>query len=680
MKYSMVNPDVSVKTGDEEVLRQCLERGARELFGASSPIARIERVPFKPATSYDLYRVIVRLASGGEVQLFLKDYGFSLRPKDDAKQRREREVCVYRDLLADASLGTPRYYESVMDEAQGRLWLLLEYVDGTPVGYCHRGDGWAPAAEGLGRMHGYFAPQVGRLRGCSFLIQHNADFFLSTAERALTNVSQITPHLVGRLEKLTRGYGVVVSVMTSQGQTFVHGGCRSTNILIRVANDPARVCILDWEEAGLGAALFDVAYLLDGIKSPLLDRLLEAYRHGAADYGMALPPLQEMKYAVECFRLHMAFNLLGRAVLKGYKEPDILKVLDYGESIGRTVYGQPCNHLPPSPLSLKQDGLKLTLERFVSKVQNRDVEVTGWRREPSPVAVAGVFPIDLLRVSLRGDEELSLFVKHLGPEQADHPDKQCRDREPRLYEDLLSGDGLPVPQYYGSRWNERTNRREVYLEYIGDWSLKYQELDHWFDVAPRLAQFHAHFAQRAAELQARDYLLRLNATYFGQWAERALTVAANQSSALADDLAALVNGYDRVAEMLARQPVTLVHNDLAPKNVLVDRTRHPVRICFVDWEMAGVGCGLLDLVHFKHGLEPAADQAMCAAYCAELGGTGLLPSSPLELRRLLAACELHHTLYRIAHSRLWRAPPHRVAQWVAEAREVARQVEQGEAS
>src|ERR687887_2531660 len=116
MKYSIVNPDVSVKTGDEEVLRQCLERSARELFGAASPIAEIERVPFKPATSYDLYRVIVRLASGGEVQLFLKDYGFSLRPKDDAKQRREREVCVYRDLLADASLGSPRYYGSVMDE------------------------------------------------------------------------------------------------------------------------------------------------------------------------------------------------------------------------------------------------------------------------------------------------------------------------------------------------------------------------------------------------------------------------------------------------------------------------------------------------------------------------------------------------------------------------------------
>jgi aminoglycoside phosphotransferase (APT) family kinase protein len=120
--------------------------------------------------------------------------------------------------------------------------------------------------------------------------------------------------------------------------------------------------------------------------------------------------------------------------------------------------------------------------------------------------------------------------------------------------------------------------------------------------------------------------------------------------------------------------VTLVHNDLAPKNVMADRSHHPARICFVDWEMAGVGCGLLDLVHLKHGLDPASDQKMCTAYCAELEGTGLLPSSPLELRQLFAACELHHTLYRLAHSNAWRLPPDRVAQWVADARNLAGQI------
>lgn len=302
------------------------------------------------------------------------------------------------------------------------------------------------------------------------------------------------------------------------------------------------------------------------------------------------------------------------------------------------------------------------------------VTVTAWAREPSPVAVAGLFPIEVLHVSLEGGEVVSLFVKHLGPEEADHPDKECRDREPRIYEELLSDDDLPVPKYYGSRWNELTNRLEIYLEYIGDWSLKYQDLDNWFPAARTLARFHAHFARRAADLSACEYLLRLDARYFHAWAARALAVVRERAPKLADALAEVVGDYDRVADRLAGQPPTLVHNDLAPKNVLADRSHHPARICFVDWELAGVGCGLLDLVHLKHGLDPDSDCAMCAAYCAELDGTGLLPSSDRELQRLFVACELHHTLYRIAHSGHWGLPRERVTEWVGDAGALARKL------
>jgi hypothetical protein len=167
--------------------------------------------------------VIVRLARGGEVWVFLKDFGFSVRPQNGPKQRREREVCVYRHLLGDAGLGIARYYGSVMDEA-----------------------------EGLGQMHAYFARHVNRLRGRDFLI-HQADFFWSKAEHALTAVAQIAPHLVGRLENLVHRYAPIVAVMTGQPPTLVRGGCRPSNILICVASDPSRVCILDWEEVRFGA-------------------------------------------------------------------------------------------------------------------------------------------------------------------------------------------------------------------------------------------------------------------------------------------------------------------------------------------------------------------------------------------------------------------------------------------
>jgi hypothetical protein len=61
---------------------------------------------------------------------------------------------------------------------------------------------------------------------------------------------------------------------------------------------------------------------------------------------------------------------------------------------------------------------------------------------------------------------------------------------------------------------------------------------------------------------------------------------------------------------------------------------------------------------------------MCAAYCGELNGTGLLPDDPQERDALFAACELHQTLYRLAHLRPWKVPLARAAQWVDEAREL----------
>jgi thiamine kinase-like enzyme len=238
-----------------------------------------------------------------------------------------------------------------------------------------------------------------------------------------------------------------------------------------------------------------------------------------------------------------------------------------------------------------------------------------------------------------------------------------------VYEKLLAGADLPVPRYFGAAWNEATGRREVFLEYVDDWSLRYQSLEHWHTAARRLAALHAHFAARAEELLACDFLLRLDASYTHAWAERALTTIRELYPDLAVGLEEVVRGCDRAADILGAQPLTLVHNDLAPKNVLADRSASPARICFVDWELAGVGCGLLDLVHLKYGLEAEDDRSFCAAYFAELAGTGLLPADPRERSAVLAACELHKTLYRLACCRPWRLTMDQVAGWVAEAGE-----------
>jgi hypothetical protein len=324
---------------DEEALRRCLECGLPEALGGRCAITAVHGRRFDLATSYNAQVVVVCLDTGEEVKVFLKDFSSTVRPKDRPKQRREREVRVYRELLAGAGLGTAGYYGSLLDESRGRLWLLLEFVEGTPVGYLDIGGYWAPAAAQLGRLHGHFTGQAERLSGCDFLVRHDADFFWARAELAGRCVTELAPHLAGELNRIVDRYAPVVRMMAGQPRTLVHGGCRSTNILVEVASDPGRVCIIDWEEAAFGAPLLDLAYLLDGIEPPTLDPLLDAYVAEARAYDLPLPPRRDMKHLIDCFRLHMTLTMLGQAVLKGYKEKDVAKLLAIASWLSDVICG-----------------------------------------------------------------------------------------------------------------------------------------------------------------------------------------------------------------------------------------------------------------------------------------------------------------------------------------------------
>jgi hypothetical protein len=279
----------------------------------------------------------------------------------------------------------------------------------------------------------------------------------------------------------------------------------------------------------------------------------------------------------------------------------------------------------------------------------------------------------VVSVELASGERISIFVKHLGEEQQSHPDKRVRDREVRVYGELLDDHGLPVPRFLGSGWNDATGCRELFLEYVDDWNLKYQDLRHWYTAARRLAQLHLAFARRGGRLLERDFLLRLDRDYLLAWAGRAVAAVSTLSAELASRLQRTVDGLGAAVGLLAEQPPTLVHNDLAPKNVIADTAASPGRICIVDWEMAGAGCGLIDLAHLTYGLPPGEAARMFDLYAKELTDTGLMPVGE-ERERLLAACRLHETLYRLAHADLWRLPLERVGEWIADSEELNREV------
>jgi hypothetical protein len=322
---------------DEDALLQCLAVALGDGAPAVTGVRR-ERSAF--ASSYDAEVVTVGLAGGGELTLFLKNFGASEFPKDEPARRRDRERTVYRELLADAKLGTASYYGSVWDEAGGRFWLLLEFVRGPELRSCAL-EYWLMAAAWLGRMHGHFAPLDARLRASDCLLRHDAEFFRAKAECAAREVREVSAPLAERFAKLMPRYERAAAVMTRQPRTLVHGHFRPCNVLVAApaagADAPARICPVDWEQAAVGSAAYDLALLTDGFAPPELDQLLEAYRAEALAHGLAVPGREELRQVVECVRLFMDVKLLSRVRERGFSERKVAETVARLEQRARAM-------------------------------------------------------------------------------------------------------------------------------------------------------------------------------------------------------------------------------------------------------------------------------------------------------------------------------------------------------
>src|SRR5947208_3412309 len=89
-------------------LHQFLQQRSAEIFGTASEIVDLQRTRSDSSSSYAAEIVTVQLASGDHRKIYLKNFGSCLAPKEGARERRERELRVYQELLVEAALGTAR--------------------------------------------------------------------------------------------------------------------------------------------------------------------------------------------------------------------------------------------------------------------------------------------------------------------------------------------------------------------------------------------------------------------------------------------------------------------------------------------------------------------------------------------------------------------------------------------
>jgi hypothetical protein len=320
---------------DERVLRRQVRTVLARQLGDVA-IESIDRRPSEYTSWYAAEVITARLSGGREFRIFLKDFATYRAAKHGMSDRRDREVRTYRQLLDRGALGTAAYYGCIRNGHGGRFWLFLEFVEGTPIRYLDF-DYWVEAAAWLGRMQGHFARRVERLDRSAFLIRHDRDFFQAQAERARRSLRTARPDLLRRLDAVLGLYPGVIDAMVAQPSTLVHGAYRPGQVLATRGPHGLRLCPTDWELAGFGSVLYDLASLADGFRPPHFEQLVDAYAVDARRAGVPVPGMEEMERVVHCFRLHRALGWLAKVARPDSNEADVEKQLARVETIGGLV-------------------------------------------------------------------------------------------------------------------------------------------------------------------------------------------------------------------------------------------------------------------------------------------------------------------------------------------------------
>jgi Ser/Thr protein kinase RdoA (MazF antagonist) len=338
-------------------------------------------------------------------------------------------------------------------------------------------------------------------------------------------------------------------------------------------------------------------------------------------------------------------------------------------------------------LGLAQVGsaeLAATLERELSDFYGRPVSILELRRRPSNYRTS--YTLEELSVTLADGETLPLMFKDLGPGSLSPEARRAKPaflldpmREIEVYRLRIPGTitsyGGVVDPAQGRYWLflERTPGVELYQ--VGSFEV-------WRRLAGWLARLHDRSAADPAGQAALKHALDYNPTFYRLWLDRAARFLRNRDlpPPTREAFANLVRRYGEVVERLVELPRTVVHGEFFASNVLVQETSGGPRFSPIDWEMAAIAPGPIDLAALVAGRSWSEGQkrSMAIAYYEAATVQRTMPGWPKSAASFLQAldcCRLHLALQWIGWSDDWSPPPQHAQDWLGEALEIAERLD-----
>ncbi len=304
---------------DQEIVR-CLEETLC-LEHSQPRVTGMERGPFLSATSHPLEEVTAHLDDGRVLRLILKDLTWQRRPaavrliKPRFLYEPRRCIESYRRILAANGLGAACYGAFTDDQAH-RYWLLIERVPGVELWQIDDVGTWEGVARWLARFHRTFADEGEHVvRRNPYLLDYGPEFLRLWPVRAINAASKqgVEHARLERMASLVARYDQVVDRLAGVPRAFVHGEFYPSNVLVGVNRERGAVWPVDWEMAGVGPPLLDLAALTAGWGGTEQAKLADAYADEFAMNGW-LGDREEMLTLLDCCRLHYALQWLGWSI------------------------------------------------------------------------------------------------------------------------------------------------------------------------------------------------------------------------------------------------------------------------------------------------------------------------------------------------------------------------------